>query len=715
MKGESSKKKRKLKKINLNHGINLSQEKASYFFFIGLLIIAVFGCVASGSPKQGFYGILFISIGGLVAFFPPVFIISKWLNIGLTFFLISLSTSLLPRSFACSQSWRTNLESVGLETGKLISPHPASTVESLIIVGSIILVCLCSFGHRISRDRFLKISTLFVIAVSSYTAISMLFYQNKWNWEWDPNNQFGFFANRNHMATLMVMGSLVGVGSLFIYLKKKNWKASLITIIATGIICWAILGYSISRSGMVLFISFQITWFVFVVKKNLNYKLITSFLVLFSLAIILFLLSDTDLEDRFESLLKGKESSSKLINNDEKSDYTHLFGIRKYIHADTYRMIQSEPWTGTGLGTFEFIFPFHQKESTAYSEGIANSKALHPDSHWLDLASQAGLLSPLILFTTILIILILTLFRNRKSRSWLLSLSCILSILCIVLHGLVDVPGQKVGIIISGILLIGITQKSNPHRDKASTKSVIFIYQLLAIGIFSLGLILVHSQWFSSKSIVFSDNKTRMNKIQNLYQISNNFIQEKDVINQKKYMMSAIKLTEKAIKRTPLDPDLHYIRGKLYSFLDSSEDKIKSSFQIESLLDPIWANLPLRQSQVWLFIDMKETRRLWAEALARSNKIGDIVSRNTWERILIQATQHPILIRDTYNIILSKNDSYYIKRWMDYASSENLNHQIPRIIKNQLLGSDTKSDVLYHWKKIAPKDYEKYLKINSLN
>ena len=125
----------------------------------------------------------------------------------------------------------------------------------------------------------------------------MLFVQKmNGNGAWDPNNQFGFFANRNHMATLMVMGSLVGVGSLFGYLKKKNWMAFLLMLLSTGIICWAILGYSVSRAGLILFILFQVIWFVFVVKKHLNYKLVTSFLVLFSLAVILFLLSDTSLE-----------------------------------------------------------------------------------------------------------------------------------------------------------------------------------------------------------------------------------------------------------------------------------------------------------------------------------------------------------------------------------------------------------------------------------
>ena len=230
MQGEISRvKKRKTKRNKLRTALSFSQERASYLFFIGLLIIAIFGCVASGAPRQGFYGIVFVSIGILVALFPPVFNTPKWLNIGLVLFLISLASSLLPRSFAGSQNWRTDLESLGLETGSLISPHPAVTFESLIIVGSIIIVGLCSLGHRISRDSFLKVATLFVIAVAVVTSTSILFAQNEWDWGWDPNDEFGF-ANRNHMAALMIMASLVGVGSLF-NTQEKELKAFLLLFV----------------------------------------------------------------------------------------------------------------------------------------------------------------------------------------------------------------------------------------------------------------------------------------------------------------------------------------------------------------------------------------------------------------------------------------------------------------------------------------------------
>ena len=204
-----------------------------------------------------------------------------------------------------------------------------------------------------------------------------------------------------------------------------------------------------------------------------------------------------------------------------------------------------------------------------------------------------------------------------------------------------------------------------------------------------------------------------MNKIQNLYDLSVDAARENDTNAQKEYIISAIDVTEKAIKRLPLDSDLHFVRGKLYSFLDGSEDKIKSSFEIESKLDPTWIYLPLRQAQVWLFVDINETRRLWSEVLERSKRIGEKYSKKAWDRILDQARKNPIQIRDTYQLVMNKDDSYYIMRWMDFAGKKNIHFQLPKILQSQFLSTNTKKDILARCKSVPPKDYEKYLKFTN--
>ena len=206
-----------------------------------------------------------------------------------------------------------------------------------------------------------------------------------------------------------------------------------------------------------------------------------------------------------------------------------------------------------------------------------------------------------------------------------------------------------------------------------------------------------------------------MEKIENLYRMSVDAALRKNDRDQKHFIMSAISLTENAIKRTPLDADLYYIRGKLYSFLNGNEDKIKSSFKIESALDPAWVNLPLRQSKVWLFIDMVETRNLWTQALSRSDSLEEGISRFTWNKILSQARQHPIQIRDVYEIVMYRDDSYYIKLWMSIAGNKNLITQMPKIFKNHSLSENTKNDILTYWEKLSVKDFQTYIESQKFN
>ena len=684
-------------------GTRIESDHKSFYFFIGLVVIALFACVSSGAPRQGFYGIVFLLIGILIALFPPQFSISKWIPLGAGLFFLASSLSFLPRGMAGTQAWRIHLESLGLDTGKLITAHPAKSLEVLFIIGTVLITALCALGHRLTRQRLLKVASFFLLLVAVYAGISILFKEYQWEWEWDPNDGFGFFGNRNHMATLIVMGSLIGTGTLSLSIIQKKWFFRILSAIALGILCWAILGYSISRAGILLFTVFQISWFLLLGKKFLNPKIITSFLVLVILSTILFIISDTQLEKRLNQMVKIEESVPAHISTAEKESYETVIGLRKFIHADTYSMIMSEPWTGSGLGSFEFVFPQYKKESVQYRTYINNAEVLHPESNWLDLSTEAGPISAIVLALSIITLLVFSYRKNRKSRSWQLCLACILGILCIIVHGLVDVPGQKIGIVLSGTLLLGITFKPDRNNSRFVPKQAIFIYQSFAVGIFSMGLCLIYAQWFNEKSILFSDHRSVIQKIDRLYLKSQDSAASAQVQDQKKHLLSAIALSEDAIRKMPLDPTFHFVRGKLYSQLTEYDAEVKKSFAIASALDPLWTGSPLRQAKAWLFIDTKETRKLWAEALIRAEKINDDSLRRTWLKILNQAKQNPSQIRSVYKLVLDKNQAHLIKEWMNLASNKILASQMPLIMESAALDEDTKRELELHWKKRSPK------------
>ena len=104
------------------------------------------------------------------------------------------------------------------------------------------------------------------------------------------------------------------------YIKIQRHIKSLIKIEANGPDQKEISPINIDQNtGWVTFARFSI---VFSGSRSSTafFSEISSFLVLFSLAVILFLLSDTKLEDRFENLIEREESSSKILNNYNKND-----------------------------------------------------------------------------------------------------------------------------------------------------------------------------------------------------------------------------------------------------------------------------------------------------------------------------------------------------------------------------------------------------------
>ena len=89
----------------------------------------------------------------------------------------------------------------------------------------------------------------------------------------------------------------------------------------------------------------------------------------------------------------------------------------------------------------------------------------------------------------------------------------------------------------------------------------------------------------------------------------------------------AIEMVSRAIEDAPLDGDLHFLKGSLALFFTEKMEMALESYRIERLLDPVWVQLPLRQSRNLLAIDADLAAGLWKNAMSRAANLETVAPR----------------------------------------------------------------------------------------
>ena len=97
-----------------------------------------------------------------------------------------------------------------------------------------------------------------------------------------------------------------------------------------------------------------------------------------------------------------------------------------------------------------------------------------------------------------------------------------------------------------------------------------------------------------------------------------------------------------------MDADFYHIKAKLLANFKDTNTEIKKLLTIERSLDPNCVGIPIRQAKIFSFININETKRLWKNALERSeqtNHNNNFYINHTWRKIVLDAKLHPVLIK----------------------------------------------------------------------
>lgn len=409
-----------------------------------------------GSASTAWPGFALGGAGLLLALAPPG-VRLPWIWGALLLLLLVLAAlPLLPVGMVPAQVWRTELEALGVDTGRSVSVHRAETIDLLIRMGVGSLLVLYALGHRVSLSAQHRLVLAFTAGVAVYALASMIRHHTGAHGTGASPPTFGFFPNRNHTATLLVMGALCGLGVMVHSCRTKAWIMAAGAVVCMGLILTAVLTYSISRSGPVLLTAAVLGWLTLLGRGYLSRtrRLLLAGLLLTACAVAAWFYNGelarrlTETAKKAGSLMASapREQVPALKATSSTGDGSEeVLDLRVLIQEDALSLIRHEPWTGIGLGNFRFVFP--QYRDVSFNDRIC----LHPESDWLWLAAEAGGPAAVVLGAATLGLLGFALQQARRRRGLSLSLGCLMAAAVLPVHGLFDVPGHHLNLILSAV------------------------------------------------------------------------------------------------------------------------------------------------------------------------------------------------------------------------------------------------------------------------
>ncbi len=596
-----------------------SPEQRSALVFAGVLGLALLALSFPEMPPQALQGILWSGAGLLMLLLPPTTRLPRlwWLLAG-GFLAFSLA-GFLPRNPAGFPAWRTDLEALGLDTGPLAIVQPIAAAEVLAGFAVTALVTLFMLGHRVGSHGQQRLVVAFTAGVGVWTALALARHQ--------PETEmiFGFFPNRNHTACLLAMGVLVALGGLAHGIDRRRASVIAATLPPLLLFLYALVAVSESRAGVLLLAVGLGAWLPLVGGRYFRGNAGKALLLLGFGVAGLFAIADSKVKNRLSAGLTeigdalGSGSGAPAEVADAAASPWQEGRIA--IYRDTWRMIRGESWTGVGPGQFARVFPQYRESLKVSSE----TPCLHPDSDWLMMVAENGWPAAACLAAGTLAVLgsAFAAARGVHGHGRALRMGCLVGGSMLVLHGVFDVPGHRVGLAWSAALLVAISLR--PRGETSGPAAAGPAWRIAGLALLAGGGWLLHAEWTGRPalpSVVAAREMQAMEELQQADQAAARAAREAGQAYQPPPaldpLQSALAHVERALALAPLDPHPHFVRGALALHYDGMEPMADESFAIQRHLFPQQIDPVLAQARAWRGRDPAKVRALWSEALQRA-------------------------------------------------------------------------------------------------
>lgn len=263
---------------------------------------------------------------------------------------------------------------------------------------------------------------------------------------------FGPYVNRNHFAGFMELVIPVSLVPLvFGRVRRERWVlVSLFAIVPIGalVLC-------ASRGGIVSFaveVGVLVIWML--LRRSAGRHLLSGGVVFLLVFLMVSWLGVQQLVERFSSLQSLEVTAGK----------------RASMRSDTWRIFLDHPWTGTGLGTLQLVFPAYE---TLYDGKIVN----HTHNDYLEGLAETGLAGGLCcvwFLGTLLFDSFRRLSQAGGAFSSTVQLSALIACLGFLTHSLVDfnlhIPANALLFFLMANLATTEIRQPNPQIPKSGTR-----------------------------------------------------------------------------------------------------------------------------------------------------------------------------------------------------------------------------------------------------
>lgn len=561
-----------------------------------LALLTVFLCLvfAAGGGQAGL-GLLFLAGGSGLLLFPPERALPRsWLWAGAA--LIALMVcSLIPGMSVLSGEWRkemTEIYDVSVFSG--LTAQPWITWDGMLfLTGGMILFGYWALQMPDPQTRR-QVLRIFALIMTLFSLLILAVYFGNYPMPgWHSPRNLGPFENRNQLSSILAVSLLVLLALFANDIKKHRTWALVWVLAASAQFYLLVLNYS--RAGVVLLFLGGLAWMVLNFDSGRAKGKWALMFVALALLLSSFFLFGGNTLSRFETSGAWLEFAGS---------------ARLAIQQDTLSLIKDQCLSGVGLGNFAEVFP--QYRSTFQSDSFVR----HPESDWLWLTAELGI-PGLLLFLVLGGLWLRGVFPLKSGTDKHLRSICLVSVLVVAVHGLVDVPLHRAGVVLPVLFLASLALQSLEQGRTGLWAER--CWRMVGVGMLFWGLVtLVEAAGLWSKP--------------GQYRVAG-AVEKLPVLWAENKKDDALSLINRALASGPMTWELYYWRAA-FQLKSGEVSGARDDFRRARFFEKNSSHLPMYESLQWLPVRPGLAVSAANEMLQRSRYATEVKFRTVLDEAL---------------------------------------------------------------------------------